>query len=375
MFDVAIAGLGPAGWSLASACAARGLSVLAAAPRPDAPWTPTYGVWADEVGDLPASVVHARVENPELRAHGSHPLRRPYVVLDNQALRDALPLNGVDVRPARLDDAGLAALHREARTVIDARGARPDGYPADDPAPAQTAWGLVLDADAAAPALAGAEALLMDFRTDWAEDAQHPRGPATFLYAIPVGDGGILLEETCLAAAPGLPTAELKERLARRLTRRGVAPTALAAPRARELVRIPMRGRGSPPAPGVLALGTAGRGGHLVTGYSVAHSLRTAAPLADAVARAVATGRPPRPVDPPGPADLFREAGLRALLRLDVAGTLHLFDAFGRLSRASQAAFLSRDAAALDLARAMWGMFTRMPPAGRRELIHATLGR
>lgn len=383
MFDLAIAGLGPAGRALASAAAARGLAVLVVAPHPDARWSPTYGIWADELGNLPDAVVRASVGNPELRAHGVHGLRRPYAILDNAALQAALPLAGVEVRAGTLDDTGLAALRREARVVVDARGARPEGRFLDDPAPAQTAYGVVLDADAAAPALSGAEALLMDFRTDWAEDADHPTGRPTFLYAVPLGAGAMLLEETCLAAAPGLPLEELKARLHRRLRRRGVDELALQRPAEREIVRIPMRGRGSRPAPGVLAVGTAGRGGHLVTGYSVAHSLRSAGPLADAIAagrlprgvrRNALANRPRRTVDRVGPADLLREAGLRALLRLDVAGTLDLFDAFGRLPRADQAAFLSRDASAAPLARAMWGMFVRMPNAGRRELIRATLG-
>ena len=40
-FDVAVVGLGPAGRALASRCAARGLSVLAVDPRPEAVWAPT----------------------------------------------------------------------------------------------------------------------------------------------------------------------------------------------------------------------------------------------------------------------------------------------------------------------------------------------
>ena len=56
MVDVAIAGLGPAGRSLATACARWGLSVLALDARPaDAAWRPTYGLWADQLGALPDS--------------------------------------------------------------------------------------------------------------------------------------------------------------------------------------------------------------------------------------------------------------------------------------------------------------------------------
>ena len=369
MFDVAVVGLGPAGRALASACRARDLSVLVVDPRPHAVWTPTYGIWGDELGDLPRSVVRFLVARPELRVHGTYPLERDYLVLDNAALQAALPLTGVEVRRQRLADAGVSALRAQARVVVDARGARPDGLVPDDPSPAQTAYGIVVPADVAAPALQGAGALLMDWRTDWATQARPP-GTPTFLYAIPLGPDAVLLEETCLAAAPGMPIDELKARLRRRLLTRGVEASALDHPLDREIVRIPMRGRGLRPPGGALAVGTAGRAGNLVTGYSVAHSLARA----DALARSIAAGSPPTRADPIGPADLFREMGLRALLRLDTAGTLALFDAFGRLPATRQRDFRSRDSDAPGLARAMWGMFVRMPVAGKARLVRATLG-
>lgn len=373
MIDVAVVGLGPAGRALAAACLARDLSVLVVDPRPEAVWTPTYGIWADELGTLPPSVVRARVTGPQLRARGVHRLERTYVVLDNAALQAALPLEGATVRRARLDDDGVAALRAEARVVVDARGARPAGHRPDDPSPAQTAYGLVLARDAAAAALQGADSLFMDWRTDWAGTSR-PSGTPTFLYAIPLGEERVLLEETCLAAAPGLPIEELKARLHRRLRFRGVPEDALAAPLDREVVRIPMRGRDTPPPAGVLAFGTAGRGGNLVTGYSVAHSLARADAVAGDLATALAAGRQPGEIDPPRPVDALREAGLRALLRLDLNGTLALFEAFGQLPAAQQRDFLSGDVEAPDLAAAMWGMFLRLPWSARTELARATLG-
>lgn len=368
-YDVAVAGLGPAGRALASRCAAFGMRVLAIDPRPAAEWAPTYGIWGDELGSLPESVVRSRVVGPELRAHGAYPLPRDYLVLDNAALQASLPLDGASVRQGRLTDGQVAALRSEARVVVDARGARPGGVVPGDTAPAQTAYGIVVSADDAVPALQGAPALLMDWRTDWSAEAE-PSGTPTFLYAIPLGEGRVLLEETCLAAAPGLPIDELKARLRRRLRARGVAESAVDHPLEREVVRIPMRGRGRRVPSGVLAVGTAGRGGNVVTGYSVAHSLARAGTLADELA----AGAAPRDADPAGPADVFREMGLRALLRLNVAGTLGLFDAFGRLPAASQRAFMSRDSAAAGLAAAMWGMFVRMSPRDRGRLVAATLG-
>ena len=370
--DVAVVGLGPAGRTLAARCAALGLDVLAVDPRPDAVWTPTYGVWEDELVGLPTDVARARWTAPEVRAGSEHRLARTYLVLDNARVQEALPLTGVEVRPDRLDDTGVMALRSAARVVVDARGARPAGRVPDDPEPAQTAFGIVVPAESAAPALQGAEALLMDWRTDWAPDGVAPPGATpSFLYAIGLGDGTMLLEETCLAAAPGMPIEELRHRLRRRLRARGVDPAAVESPLDREVVRIPMRGRGQPPVPGTLALGTAGGGGHLVTGYSVAHALSRGRSLAEEIAR----GSVPDEVDPVRPVDALREAGLRALLRLDVDGTLALFDGFGRLPAHRQRAFMSRDAGPSAVAGAMWSMFADMPWSGRRELARATLGR
>ena len=371
MVDVAVVGLGPAGRALASRLVARGASVLAVDPRPDAVWSPTYGVWAEDLGDPPEGVVRSLVARPEIRAHGQHVLPREYAVLDNAALQRALPLDGAQVRAQRLTDEEVVALRREAAVVVDARGARPAPRPQDQ-APAQTAFGIVVPAEDAAPALDGAEALIMDWRTDWAPfGAGSIPGPATFLYGIPLGDGTVLLEETCLAAAPGLSIEELRTRLRRRLLARGVATSTIDAPLAREVVRIPMRGRGRKPPDGVLAVGTAGRGGNIVTGYSVTHSLLSA----DDLAARITQGRAPGQVDPLAPSDALRDAGLRALLRLDVEGTLDLFDAFGRMPGTRQRAFWSRETDAVGMAASMWGMFSRMPTRSRLELARATLGR
>ncbi|AXH96826.1 lycopene cyclase family protein [Ornithinimicrobium avium] len=374
-FDAAVVGLGPAGRALASRLVARGAAVLAVDPAPDALWRPTYGVWAEDLEGLPDDVTRSLVRRPQIRARGHHVLPREYAVLDNAAVQRALPLGAAEVRAERLGDEEVLALRREATVVVDARGARPAGGDvaarSQDRSPAQTAFGIVLAQEDAAPALEGAEGLIMDWRPDQVPGghAEHGARP-TFLYAIPLGDGTVLLEETCLAAAPGLPVQELKTRLRARLMARGVTAGAIEDPVAREIVWIPMRGRGTRTVGGVLAVGTAGRGGNVVTGYSVAHSLLRA----DALAARIVEGDPPRRVDPVTPADALREAGLRALLRLGPDGMLDLFDAFGRLPEERQRAFWSRAADAPDLAAAMWGMFSRMPARSRVQLARATLG-
>lgn len=44
----------------------------------------------------------------------------------------------------------------------------------------------------------------------------------SFLYAMPLGNGRVFLEETCLVAKPALPFSVLKRRLQRRLEAMGV---------------------------------------------------------------------------------------------------------------------------------------------------------
>lgn len=369
VFDVAVVGLGPAGRALASACVARGLEVLAIDPAPRTVWRPTYGLWGDELAGLPQAAVRSSSHHPAIRATGTHDLDRPYLILDNAAVQAALPLDGATIETTRLDDAGVAGLSGRARVVVDARGARPDGDVRGDRSPAQTAYGIVVDAQAGRPALMGAEALLMDFTPDWALRPDSPDGPASFLYAIPLDGGRLLLEETCLAAAPALGIDELKTRLHRRLGRRGVQPGVWENPLEREVVRIPMRGRNRPAPGGAVAVGTAGRGGHIVSGYSVAHSLDRAAGLAEAIA---AGGTPQ--ADPRGPSDVVRRFALRSLLRLDASTTIDLFEGFGQLEPHRQRAFLRRSSSAPALLGAMWAMFRSMPTASRLRLIRATFG-
>lgn len=364
-FDVAVVGLGPAGRALASACLGHGLRVLAIDPDPDLGWRPTYGLWADEVRRLPATAIRSRITAPQIRAHGIHTLDRTYVVLDNRATQQALALDGAEVRASRLSDEQVSGLRHEARLVFDARGARPAGRQTGGPA--QTAYGIIISATDAAPALDGAPALLMDWRTDWT-GAEAITGPATFLYAIPLGGDRVLLEETCLAASPAYPITQLKTRLRTRLLARGVDVGAIEEPLDREIVHIPLLGRNRAAPPGTLAIGTAGRGGNPVTGYSVAHALSTA----ECLAADIAHGRRIS-VDPIGPADGLRSAGLRALLRLGPRGTLALFDAFGALPGRHQQVYLARDSSARSVAIAMWAMFHRMPPRAQRDLIRATL--
>lgn len=368
LYDVAVVGLGPAGRALASRCAASGLTVLAIDPRPDEPWRQTLSLWADQLPpwlreqSCGADVVAHRVHGPALYSPDRAVLPREYAVLDTDALRAALPLGpGVTVERDTLDDAGVLALTARAHRVVDCRGAggrRNRG-------PLQTAYGIVLDPDAAAPALGGESALFMDWRTDYDDDEVGPG----FLYAIPLDPERVLLEETCLAGMPAPHPDDLAARLRSRLRRRGVSQDVIDNPLAVERVRIPLvpRPRISDD-PRVAAFGTAGGHGHAATGYSVA-SMLEAVP---ATVVALGSGRPvPAPRDPLTTA--LHGLGVRALLRADHATVRGLFAAFARLEARQQHWFLDATSPSYQVGAAMWSMWASMPVPQKAGMVAAVL--
>ncbi|GLB62208.1 hypothetical protein NCCP2495_00860 [Dietzia sp. NCCP-2495] len=368
MVDVAIVGLGPAGRALASRCGTAGLRVLAVDPDPDARWHQTLGVWADQVPpwlqphSCGVDVVAHRVHGPALYSPERAEIRREYVILDTDRVQAALPLgDGVTVEAALLDDAEVRALRARAHRVVDCRGA---GGPGND-GPLQTAYGIVVDTAAALPALGGESALFMDWRQDYDDDELGPG----FLYAVPLGPGRVLLEETCLAGMPAPTPGDLSARLRSRLRRRGVPDSAIDRPLAVEQVRIPLlppfRG---PVEPRVEAFGTAGGYGHAATGYSVAGTLGAV----PAAVVALGSGRPlPRPRSPL--ATSLHGVGLRALLRADPATTRELFTAFGRMGVDQQRWFLDSASPSYQVGAAMWAMWASMPAQQKAGMVAAVL--
>ncbi|MEB8325051.1 lycopene cyclase family protein [Dietzia kunjamensis] len=394
LYDVAVVGLGPAGRALASRCAASGLTVLALDPRPDAPWRQTLSVWADQIppwlrpGACGVDVFAHTVPVAALYAPDRAVLHREYAVLDNEALRRALPLGpGVTVERAEVDDTGVRALTARAHRVVDCRGA---GGRLNR-GPLQTAYGIVVDAADAAPALCGENALFMDWRTDYVrgrndddddndddnnddnsdDDSDDDEVGPSFLYAIPVGPDRVLLEETCLAGLPAPDPAVLACRLRSRLAGRGVSPAAIASPLSVERVRIPLLPRaGLTEDPRVEAFGTAGGHGHAATGYSVAAML-AAVPAA---VYAIEAGYPlPAPRSPLSTA--LHGVGLRVLLRADERTLRALFNAFGRLDGRRQRWFLDAASPSYQVAAAMWGMWVSMPVRDKAGMVAAVLRR
>ncbi|WP_306362196.1 lycopene cyclase family protein [Nocardia sp. CC227C] len=355
--DLLVCGLGPAGRALAHRALARGMSVTAIDPHPDRWWTATYAAWADELPPwLPSTAIAATVANPAAWALRRVDLHRAYAVFDTTALQRSLDLTGaeivadsvVEILPAhrgRPESVRLASGSvRTAERVVDARGLTRSPARAE-----QTAFGVVVDRD---PEL---DTLFMDWRPDNGATAAAPR---SFLYAIPLNEHSMLLEETCLVGRPALATAELRTRLHHRMRSRGIAVGADAPV---ERVRFPVQGG----RPGRRGFGAAGALIHPATGYGVATALRTADDLAagrslwSPSARAV---------------HALRLAGLRALLALPAADVPVFFDAFFALPPHLRRAYLSGRDDLPGTTAAMSSLFAALPWRLRRTLVGATIG-
>ncbi|MCD2195073.1 FAD-dependent oxidoreductase [Actinomycetospora endophytica] len=391
--DLLVAGGGPAGWSAARACARRGLDVVLVDPRPDRTWRHTYGAWAHELprsgpDALPPEVVAAQDVGWAI-ATRTHRLDDEYAVLDTPALQRALYDDGVRVVRGRVVTAGagraVLADGRECRAglVADATGApqalsahRGRGRRAE-----QTAVGVVVD-EATAARVTGGRLLFMDWRP-----LHGVPGWPTFLYAVPLGGGRVLLEETSLARRPGLPLPDLSERLRRRLLAAGLrgAEIPLDDPARVEHVRFPVDTPDHRPPDGVVALGAAAPLVHPATGFSVARSLRVATRLADAC---VARSDHPAVIDGSGGAAWARRAvrggsagivhamrgrGLDVLLRLPPGEVPEFFDRFFSLPTAPRRAYLGADDDVAESLRAMVWVFARLTPRLRGHLIIGSL--
>ncbi|MCZ4536112.1 lycopene cyclase family protein [Gordonia terrae] len=330
---VIVAGAGPAGRALVHRLARAGVPVTLVDPSPDRVWRSTFACWSDE---LPAwveqSAVAARTARIGIAGRELAEVARGYTVFDTPGLQRSLTLDGVPTRSARVVEIDGARVHLDdgsvltGDAVVDCRGALPHD------APRQTAYGIVVDAEVAAPVLDGHEALLMD----WRGGATDRRALPSFLYVVPLGGGEYLLEETCLAGHPALGLDELERRLAARL---GGMPSGI---RRVEHVDFPLTG--SAPHPWrdpVFRFGAAGGFKNPTTGYSVATSLM----CTDAVVAALAAGRDPAAdLWPPSTRAVhnLRLRGLSALLGLSPSQTVAFFEAFFTMPLAAQRSYLSR---------------------------------
>ena len=353
MADVVVAGAGPSGWALASACAREGLETTLIAPDPHARWHGTYGMWRDELPDLPPSVIAAAPARTLAVGTSEHLLDRSYVVIDNDGMRRWLAHPDVTAVAGRVAGFSSGVAHLagggsvKAPVLVNATGGRRAGHGMD-----QTAYGLVVRA-ADANRLVPADAALF---MDWADRAREP----SFLYAIPVGGDRVLLEETCLARKPGFALDILAARLRHRLTK---AEIALKGDE--EYVRIPL----DLPRPRGLAFGVAAGLVHPATGYALADTLGLAPVVAAALREGLHTGgehamRAARHVvwSPAArTVHALRRFGLRAIGDMPGEALPEFFELFFRLPVELQRAFTSGRSDVTGTVAAMAVLFRSAP--------------
>jgi lycopene beta-cyclase len=380
--DVVVVGGGPAGRALAAACSDSGMRVTLIDPAPRRVWPHTYAAWRDE---LPASVPRSALATvtERMRAFGTteHEWSRPYAVLDNAALwkhfwrDDIVEVTGKVVSAEHGTTGSTVYLkdgHRiAAATVVDASGASrvlSGGRPARTSAQ-QTAVGAIIEtaeAEALCPAGTG---VFMDWRA--APDTRG--GWPTFLYAVPVGPGRVLLEETSLARRPALPLALLRRRLRGRLTAAGITVRDGVA---EERVRFPVDDP-IPRSARVVPFGAAAGLVHPSTGFSVAASLRLAPWIAGALGAGLSAGPaaaakaawsilwPPAALASHG----LRRRALQGLLSMPPHLVPEFFEVFFRLDAQHRSAFLAPEGDLTGTSAAMAALFRSAPWALRRHMV------
>jgi lycopene cyclase-like protein len=395
MLDALVIGKGPAGLAAAAELAQKGLRVGVAGP-PGVHWPAVYGAWMDEVEEAGRPGIVERSWPRVFVNAGSGPreVGRTYVRLSNTALAEDLvgrcDRGGVawtdgEAESATHDAAGSTVTLADGRTVrarvvVDASGHRAKLVRREkSPEPGfQTAVGWTLEG--ARHPWAADEAVLMD----WADGHLPPelRGAfPSFLYAFPLPDGRVFVEETVLARRPAVAYDALRERLRIRLGAMGIEGTPAGG---EERVWIPMGGA-IPRPQRVVGFGAAAGMVHPATGYSVMRSLLAAPALAEAVAGELGSGRgtPDRAAEAAWralwPADRRRKQalyrfGLEVLLGMDAAATRAFFDAFFALPSSDWSGYLGDRLPARELAAMMARFFAAAPPELRRKVAFSTLG-
>lgn len=378
-FDVVVLGAGPAGAAITHSLVRRGLSVALVDSVIERTWMHTLGSWVDDLDPCDDAILLkglARRSWPSVRVVGEreHELARPYLVFDNAALRAHLV--GIGFRPfacratsvvSRVDgdgyqrEVGLSSGESvAARVVVDAGGSS-SGFLERQRHRAtgvQSAYGVVTTRADLVPS---GSFTLMDWRP-----ASDRAGRPTFLYAMDLGDGRSMVEETSLVEPEARSATELRELLHVRL---GGDVTADALDI--EDVHIAMGGAPPEPSTRVVGFGAAGGFIHPVTGYSVAASLRAAPRLAGAIHELVGRGSSSdeitrRAWDVLWPASLRRtralhDYGLAALTHLRASDLQRFFDDFFDLPEEAWSGYLRIDTAPVEIARTMTTLFSRLP--------------
>jgi len=295
-FDVAVLGAGPAGLIITTYLAERGLRVASVSPTLERPWPNNYGIWLDEAAALDLlDVLDETWTTPQVLFDHMQPvtLPRTYARVDNDRFFTQLRQRCDAHHVEHIDDLARELRHHvsntdvilaehpplRARLVIDATGHRSNFIrrPPGRPPAAQVAYGQrirVRDLPLAKDTM-----WLMDFRRIPRHDDHH----ATFLYAMPLQDGTLFVEETSLVNRPPVTFDTLQRRLRERLAQLNIEALELIE---EEFCVIPM----GLPLPDLQqpVLGFGGAAGlvHPSTGYMLPRMLGAAPDVANTLMQA-----------------------------------------------------------------------------------------
>lgn len=404
--DVAIMGAGPAGLALASECAMLGINVVCVAPQVRRPWVPNYGLWGRQESLISTDAVARRYDSPRVHLHDDAGIIMPdtYLRLSRSRLQRSmfdrsdragvgfLDATVIDVehgrsstRLATSDGGGLEATLAVDATGFDTKMIRRAGSSINA---RQTAFGIVAKVES--HPYAPGEMSLMDFRFEPEGDAA---AAPSFLYALPLDDRHIFVEETALVQAPAMPLEVLEARLQARLASMDIRVLEVVE---EERCSIAMDLALPDRAQRLLAFGAAASMVHPATGYQLASALERAPEVARAILRGLELSEPAGaartvwesiwPDDRVRLWSLYR-FGMAALASFDLARTRLFFESFFALRSEDASRYLDATVSPTELgaimARLFWGapfetqwrLIRHGMGSGRRDLWRAaTLG-
>ncbi|XP_066312041.1 lycopene epsilon cyclase, chloroplastic-like [Miscanthus floridulus] len=408
VLDLVIIGCGPAGLSLASESAKKGLTVGLIGP--DLPFTNNYGVWEDEFKDLGLesciehvwkdTIVYLDNNKPILIGRSYGRVHRD--LLHEELLRRCYEA-GVTYLNSKVDkiiespdghrvvccDKSREIICRLAIVASGAASGRLLEYEVGGPRVCvQTAYGVEVEVENNPydPSIM----VFMDYRDCFKEEFSHTEQEnPTFLYAMPMSSTRVFFEETCLASKDAMSFDLLKKRLMYRLNMMGVRILKVYE---EEWSYIPVGGSLPNTDQKNLAFGAAASMVHPATGYSVVRSLSEAPRYASVISDILRNRVPAeyllgnsQDYSPSmlawrtlWPQERKRQRsfflfGLALIIQLNNEGIQTFFEAFFRVPKWMWRGFLGSTLSSVDLILFSFYMFAIAPNQLRMNLVRHLL--
>jgi lycopene cyclase-like protein len=389
--DVLVIGAGPAGLAVAKACAQNDLSVTVVAPDFDQLWGQNFGVWEDELAQSDyTDLFEATWSSPSLWFDNEKlVLNRRYGLLSTAKLQARLLADIEQAGVARISGVVETITHQDshatvhlenekainAKVVIDASGGKSPFVlrKSKFKQAFQMAYGLWIEVKK--HPFSENEMTLMDFRQ---VPGFSPHTPS-FLYALPISETRLFVEETSLAGRPAMSFDDLKSRLELRLAHLGLKVEKVHS---EENCRIPM----GLPLPRknqrLLAYGVAASMVHPASGYQIARALTEAPKIGNVLANELKTSTPAAAVQAgweiiwPKPRVHSWELytfGMNFLTKLNNTKTQAFFKAFFSLKEEDLQAYLSATLSPKELSDVMKNMYANVDGSLRWDLFRESM--